>query len=88
MLQRDELSDTAEFYFEESSRLRNKYEPGSKVEFCDWQQQRHSKLAELEALNSELERMVAGLEDDCRRGVCSRLCNSNRCVYCANQVVE
>lgn len=63
------------------------YEPGTKVEFCNWQQQRHSKLAELEALNSELERMVAGLEDDCRRGACARQSHVNTCVHCAKSGV-
>lgn len=72
------MADTAEFYFEESRRLKNKYEPGSVSDFHQWQNQRQSKLAQLEAVNVELERMVSELEEDRRRGADSgRL----RCTY-------
>lgn len=66
-MQRNELADTAEFYCEEIKQLRSKYDPGSITQFTDWHQQRKSKLAQLEALNAELERMVANLEEDRRR---------------------
>eukprot|EP00892_Ulva_mutabilis_P008410 jgi/Ulvmu1/5941/UM026_0063.1 len=65
---KNELADTAEFYFEESKRLRHKYEPGTSPDIYRWRQQRQSKLAEVEALNVELERMVSALEQDRTRG--------------------
>jgi hypothetical protein len=43
--------------------LRSKYEPGLEVKFDDWHLRRLSKLSQLQALNSELERMVAALEE-------------------------
>jgi hypothetical protein len=44
--------------------LRSKYEPSLEVNFDDWHLRRLSKLSQLQALNSELERMVAALEEE------------------------
>ncbi|NJR42160.1 MAG: hypothetical protein HC767_05365 [Akkermansiaceae bacterium] len=47
--------------------LRAKYEPTLEVNFGDWQLRRLSKVSQLQALNSELERLVAELEEGRRR---------------------
>lgn len=79
-MQRNDLADAAEFYCEEIKQLRSKYEPGSITQFTDWRQQRKSKLAQLEALNAELERMVANLEEDRRRAAYKlRSTDASRC---------
>jgi hypothetical protein len=66
-LQRNDLSERVEFYFEECKRLSTKYESDSSPRFDEWQHRRLSKMAQLEALNVELERMVGDLEEARRR---------------------
>lgn len=61
-MQRNELADRLEFYMANYDKLRAKHEPSLEVNFDDWYLQRFSKLSQLQALNSELERLVAELE--------------------------
>ena len=66
-VQRNELTDRLEFYMTNYEQLRSKYEPTLSVNFDDWQLKRLSKLSQLQALNSELERLVSELEEGRRK---------------------
>jgi hypothetical protein len=68
-VQRNELEERCEFYLDDSERLRQKLnEPPVAAEREVWQRRRQSKMAQLEAVNAELERMVSELEEEGRRG--------------------
>jgi hypothetical protein len=68
-VQRNELEERCEFYLEDSERLRQKLnEPPVAAEREVWQRRRQSKMAQLEAVNAELECMVSDLEEERRRG--------------------
>lgn len=62
-VQQNELTDRLEFYMTNYEQLRSKHEPSLEVNFDDWHLRRLSKLSQLQALNSELERLVAELEE-------------------------
>jgi DNA repair exonuclease SbcCD ATPase subunit len=67
-VQRNELEERCEFYLEDNERLRQKVnQPHVAAEHEAWQRRRQSKMAQLEALNGELERMVSDLEEERRR---------------------
>lgn len=66
-MQRNELTDRLEFYMTNYEQLRSKYEPTLAVNFDDWHLKRLSKLSQLQALNSKLERLVAELEEGRRK---------------------
>jgi hypothetical protein len=62
VLQKNEIVDRLEFYMDACERLRKQYEPETEFKFDDWNMRRLTKLAQLQALNAELERMLAELE--------------------------
>lgn len=84
----NELADTMEFYCGEYKRLKEKYEPGSGADLHGWQQQRQSKIAQLESLNAELERMVSELEHDRRYGIHCRHIRSTCAMRCCIGIIE
>jgi transcription initiation factor TFIIIB Brf1 subunit/transcription initiation factor TFIIB len=68
LLQRNELEDHCEFYYEDSVRLRQLAQEQAPAEALGgWQRRRQSKMAQLETLNAELERMISDMEEERRR---------------------
>lgn len=73
-LQRNELEDQCEFYCEDSVRLRQvAHEQPPADALGGWQRCRQSKMAQLETLNAELERMISDLEEERRRKHASQM---------------
>jgi hypothetical protein len=75
-MQRNDMEEKAEFLADENERLRRLAgEQHNDDSFEDWRRRRASKLAQMAALNAELERMVAELEEGRHRdGEARRLC--------------
>ena len=67
-VQRNDLDERLEFYREENTRLINaKGAACEPLDLDDWRRQRMSRIAQLESLNAELERMLADLEEERRK---------------------